>query len=160
MKDNLLNSYVSSHLKSLERDLSAYAKNQKPETLHLLRVDVKKIRAAFSFADDIYSLPDKPDQVKPLFRDAGKIRELQINQRIIKNLPHPPGLFLSQLGKKEKAQEQRFVKKVPEYLKRVEKFRNEFSLPHSLPKKKTIKKYFKKQVQKANKWSGDQNRNT
>ncbi|MGQ8335318.1 CHAD domain-containing protein [Sunxiuqinia sp. A32] len=55
--------------------------------IHKLRLNLKRMRALWSFVDDIsngeWSMADLNMLVKKLFSEAGKVREAQLNQRLI-----------------------------------------------------------------------------
>lgn len=151
MEKNLLNNYVHTLLESLEQNLSAYTKVKKPEHLHSLRVDIKKIIAIFSFAENIYKEKHHATRLKPLFHKAGKIREMHINIHLLRAAPHPPERLITRLKKKENILIQQFIKKGPRYIMNIKAFREKVCLPEILRSKKTIIKYFDKQRRKANK---------
>ena len=83
MKNNLLNSYVSGRLKAIKRQLSIFEKEQKKACLHRIRVEIKKIRAMYSFARKMYALPNEANELQALYRDAGEIRKLGLNIKLI-----------------------------------------------------------------------------
>lgn len=74
MPNNLLNQYVVTRIKSITKNLSAYTKDKKPEHLHRLRLEIKKINAVFSFAKNVYGESFNTNKIKPIFKKAGKIR--------------------------------------------------------------------------------------
>ena len=88
MKKNVLNSYVIDRLLSVEKNLSAYAKDKHPEHLHRLRVDIKKVKAVFSFVDKVYEEENDTNDLKTMFDDAGKIREIEINIQLLLAFQH------------------------------------------------------------------------
>ena len=151
MKNNHLNHYVIGRLKSITQHFSAYTKDKKPQRLHHLRVDIKKIKAVFSFAEKVYKEKYKTNTLKPLFQKAGKIREIQINTQLLNEFPQPPEKLITQLKKKENILSLQFIKYSSRYLKLIKTLRENIYLPEILPSKKKIKKYFKKEEQKANK---------
>jgi CHAD domain-containing protein len=151
MKKNLLNHYVVNLLKSIEQNLSIYIEDKQPEYLHNLRVDIKKIKAAFSFSENVYNEKYNTAKLKSLFNKAGKIREIQINIHLLGLFPHPPEMLIEQLRKKENILTQQFIKCGSRYGRLIKEFRKNVCLPEILPNKKTINKYFKKEKQKANK---------
>lgn len=151
MERNLLNNYVLDRFKSIEQNLSAYTKDKKPEFLHRLRVEIKKIKAVFSFAEYIYKQKHDATKLKPLFLKAGKIREMQINIHLLSAVPLPPKRLVTQLKKKETILIQQFIKNSSRYILLIKDFRKKACLPEILRSKKTIIKYFKKEREKANK---------
>jgi hypothetical protein len=68
MKEDLLYRHVSDHLKSVEKHLFAYSKNDKPKHFHLLRLDIKIIKALFYFAEDLYNEPYNPIELKSVYQ--------------------------------------------------------------------------------------------
>ena len=149
MEKNLLNKYVLDLLESLEQNFSAYTKYKKPKHIHQLRVDIKKLKAIFSFAKHIYKTKYNITKLKPLFRNAGQIREMQINIRLLNSVHEPPEELISRLEKKENLLIQQFIKMGSQYLKLIKDFKNKTSLPEILPHKKAIKEYFKNELKNA-----------
>lgn len=151
MEKNLLNNYILDLLESFEQNLSAYTKDKKPECLHRLRVDIKKLNAVFSFAKNIYKEKHDAIKLKPLFIKAGKIREMHINIHLLSAVPHPPERLITRLKKKENILIQRFIKNSSRYNLLIKNFREKACLPEILRSKKAIITYFKKERRKANK---------
>jgi CHAD domain-containing protein len=151
MKKNLLNHFVINHIKSIEQNLSNYIKNKDPENLHRLRVDLKKINALLSFAENVYKEEYNKGMIKPLFSEAGKIREIQINIRILELMLHPPKKIIEQLKNKENILTIDFIKCGSRYLSLIKNFRKIIYLPEKLPNKIIIINYFKSEKNKANK---------
>ena len=151
MKKNLLNHYVVDLLNSIEQHISEFAKSKKPESLHHLRVDIKKIRAAFYFAENLYKEEYSTNKLKPVFFKAGQIREIQINILLLSLMSLPPFKLIEQLKKKENTLTLQFIKCSLRYVRLIKNFRKNVSLPGVLPDYKSIIKYFKNEKQKANK---------
>lgn len=151
MKANLLNNYVLKLRKSFEKNLSAYMTDKKPECLHHLRVDIKKIKAVFSFADNIYKEKHDVTKLKPLFLKAGKIREMHINIKLLCAIPPPPEKFINRLKNKENIIVQRFIKNGSRYIMLLKNFYEKAGFPEKLGSKRKIIEYFKKERKKANK---------
>ena len=146
MKENLLYHHVSDHLKSIEKHLSAYSKKGKPKHLHLLRLDIKVVKALFSFAEDIYNEPYSVIALKSIFQKAGEIRDIQI----ISSSKHLPGKLIRQLKKKENFLKKQLQNDIPNYIKSIESFRKGVTLPTALPDKEIIKAYFEEEIMKVN----------
>jgi CHAD domain-containing protein len=126
-------------------------KNKDPENLHRLRVDIKKIIAVLSFAENVYKEEYNKGMIKPLFSEAGKIRETQINIRILELMLHPPKKIIEQLKNKENILSIEFIKCGSQYLRLIKNFRKIIYLPEKLPNKIIIINYFKREKNKANK---------
>ncbi|MCD6067702.1 MAG: hypothetical protein K0S33_2528 [Bacteroidetes bacterium] len=152
MKKDILLYYIFERLQAVEEDLDAYKQKKDPERLHHLRVEMKKIRAAFTFAKEVYKQKTDLEPLKPLFRKAGAIRELLINTNMLGRWPEFPKRSIQKLKQKEKGLEQQFLKQIPAYSRKIKTFRASIDLPHELPDRKKIKKYFEKRIRKA---SGD-----
>jgi CHAD domain-containing protein len=150
MKKNVLNTHVLKLLESLEQNLSSYTKDHKPEYLHQLRLDIKKIKAVLSFAEKIYNEEFDARSLKPLFKIAGNIREIHINIELLKEDPDSPDGLIPLLTEKENKLIQEFLENDTNYYELISDFRQHLNLPEMLPGKKKIKKYFKKEKQKVN----------
>lgn len=150
MEIDVLNHYVWCYLKSVEQQLNAYMEDNEAERLHHIRLDIKKIKAIYSFAEAIYNESFYTNELNPIFNKAGKMREIQINIKLLHTFPQFPKKLIARLKKKENSKVKKFIKNIPLYIKYVKYFREEVTLPKILPDKKTIKKYFKKERQKAN----------
>jgi CHAD domain-containing protein len=146
MKENLLYCHVSDHLKSIEKHLCAYSKDGKAKHLHLLRLDIKEVKALFSFAEDLYNEPYSTIELKSVFQKTGEIREIQIISSS-KNLPET---LIRELKKKENFLKKQLRKNIPMYVKFINNFRVGINLPSALPDKQIIKAYFEKEMMKAN----------
>ena len=151
MENSLLNNYLLDLLDSLEQNLCGFTADQNPESLHRLRLDIKKIKAVFSFAEYIYKEKYDVTKVKQLFNEAGKIREMQINIQQLSQVPNPPKTLVNQLNKEEKKLAQQFIKGASQYIRLIQDFKTKIRFPEkALSKKRTIK-YFKKKKKKTNK---------
>jgi len=151
MKKNLLNHYVVDLLNSIEQHIAEFIKSKKPESLHHLRVDIKKIRAAYYFVENLYKEEYSTNKLKPVFFKAGQIREIQINILLLCLMSPPPVKLIEQLKKKENTLTLQFVKCSLRYVRLIKNFRKNVSWHGVLPNNKSIIKYFKNEKQKANK---------
>lgn len=149
MKRNKLYSRVIEHLTSVEQNLAAFKKEQKPEYLHQLRLDIKKIRAVFAFSSMIYKVKFNAKSLKPLFQNAGKIREMHINVDLLMEDPESPDSLIPLLKEKENKLVREFLQDDAFYHNQIAEFRKQLSLPEKLPSKKKIKKYFKREQKKT-----------
>lgn len=149
MNTNLLNEYVINHLKSVENSLVAYKITREKKYLHKLRVDIKKIRAMFSFIKKMYNIEYDLLNLMHLFRESGGIRDIQIIILLLNTLPKAPEKVIAQLHKKEERLIKKFLKNTALHVKAIRFYHENISLPEKLPDKKTIRKYLKKILQKA-----------
>jgi CHAD domain-containing protein len=150
MEKNLLNRHVADLLKSIERNLAFYSKNSHPESLHLIRLDIKKIKSIFSFAEEVYKKKYNTNKLKPLFKKAGRIREIHIYLHLLVLLPHPHLKIIEQLKCKDNVLRLKFVNRASRYLWLINNFRDYCSLPENLPNKRIIIKYFRKEQKEVN----------
>ena len=151
MKKNLINDYVDNQLNSIEQNLILFTKDKKPECLHQLRVSIKRIKAIFSFAEEVFKEKYSKSELKPLFIKAGKIRELQIHIHLLELFPNPPKKIIKELKQKEDSLSQQFIKNSSRNIKLIDNFHKQSCLPNKLPNQKSIIKYFNKVKQSATK---------
>ena len=144
MKKDVLISFVHDRLNSIEKCLLDFSKDKQPESLHCLRVDLKKIKAAYSFAEHVFNKKFSTARLNPLFKEAGKIREIQLNIKLLSDFPHPPMRLLSKLKKDEKILSDEFIANELFHIKSIKKFRKVNSLPNKSIDNKKISKYFDK----------------
>lgn len=151
-------SYISNRIKSIERHLSAFTKDENPERLHRLRIDIKKLSAVFSFIEEFYKENIELGTFKTLFKRAGEIREIQINLAVISNSEFPPTNFINQLINKENKLRQQFIKDIPKFISFTIAFRKETAFSFSIPDKKQIRKFYRNKRKIANKRFNSHNR--
>ncbi|MCS5489851.1 CHAD domain-containing protein [Algoriphagus limi] len=151
MKKNLLNSYVSKLLESIEKQLSSYLKEKDPECLHKLRVEIKKIKAINSFARKIYERDFNSELLKPLFKKAGEIRETELTIQLLKSLSPSPNNLISKAESQKSELVLQFLSSGSEYFQAISEYRNELRFPEKLGDKKVIKEFFDKAKDNAQK---------
>lgn len=144
MKKDVLITYVSDLLKSAERNLTGFTEDRKTDSLHRLRVDLKKIRAAYSFAEFAFKKKFTIKPLKPLFKDAGRIREVQVNISLLSSFPHPPKRLIAKLKKEEDILTEAFVEGYLHHLKCLKDFRKKYSIHKKAINNKKIINYFDK----------------
>ncbi len=136
-------------LSSVDKQIGAYAKDKNAERLHQIRVLIKKIKAV----DSLRSFASKKKQggvkLKPLYKSAGKIREIQILLKLVQALPGFPKKIKEQLKINLKAEQKYFLEKLPKFSKQIKKVHNELSVNGTRLGLKIIKKYFTLETQKA-----------
>lgn len=151
MKHRLLNDYLLDTLESLVQNLSVYTKDKKPESLHQLRLDIKKVKAIFSFAECVFNEKYDLKAIKQLFLKAGKLREMHINIQLLISMPNPPQGLIAQLKKKEKILIQQFIKRGSGNIMLLRGFKDTVCLPETQLRKKAVVEYFKKEENEASK---------
>lgn len=149
MKKNLLNSYVIKLLDSIEQQLSSYIKIKDPECLHRLRVAIKKIKAINSFAKKVYLENYDTELLKPIFKEAGAIRETGLTIQLLKSLSPPPTTLISKAESQRDKLIQQFLNSSIAYLQVITDYRNNLNFPEKLGNKKDIKSYFENARQNA-----------
>ncbi|MGZ5283451.1 MAG: CHAD domain-containing protein [Bacteroidia bacterium] len=149
MKSKIIASFISNHLKSVERQLYGFDKDRKIERLHSLRVDIKKVRAILSFIEKIYREKFDSSSLKLLFKNAGEIREFQITIELLSLLSLPPQSVIFQFKKEQDSLQQQFINDISQYLHLVRKFRKRTFLDFLMPDKKIVRKYLNSRRKKA-----------
>ncbi|MDQ0477057.1 CHAD domain-containing protein [Chryseobacterium sp. MDT2-18] len=149
MEKNLLKYYIFKRLESVGKHLSAYPNDRKPKHIHGLRLDIKMIKAVFSFAGKVYQQKYDATRLRPLFREAGKIRVSGISIPMLASDSGIPKKLISRLQKKEDLLVRSFISNCSKYTFLIRDFRKEISLPEKLPGNNIIKKYFKNEIKKA-----------
>jgi len=149
MKKNLLNNYVNHQLDSIEQQLIIYTLTKEPECLHQLRVDIKKIKAIYSFANAVFEKKYKLTKLKQLFDKAGVIREIQIHINQLELLLPPTRKVIKELKKKEASLILQFIKCLNQNLNIIYNFHKNSCLPNKLPNEKVIVRYFNKEKKSA-----------
>ncbi len=142
MKKILFNYYVKDLLNSIEQNLLNYQKKGLPESLHHLRLDLKNLNAILSFSQNVYQKKYDANALKPLFDDAGKIREIQMSMQILASIPQSRVRLMNKLKKKENNLSLKFIQNISKYIRRIRNFCKNVCLPEKLPDVKIIKKYF------------------
>ena len=103
--------------------------------------------------DSLRSFASKKKQggvkLKPLYKSAGKIREIQILLKLVQALPGFPKNIKEQLKINLKAEQKYFLEKLPKFSKQIKKVQNELSNHRTQLSLKIIKKYFTLETQKA-----------
>ena len=150
MKKKLLYRQVRAHLKSIEKYLCAYSKVAKPRYLHLMRLDIKIIKALFSFAKDLSKESYGTIDLKIIFQKAGEIREIQVMIKLLNSSLIIPEKLIDQLEKKEKDVKNQFLENISKYIVIVKNFRKKMSFPIIVMDKEIIKSFFETELIKAN----------
>lgn len=90
MNNSAFIQHYAAQLKTFTKYFSKTQEDFEMEDLHQLRVSIKKMKATWSFVEVISAGNwDKSillDDVKPMFKAAGKLRETQINLELIEKL--------------------------------------------------------------------------
>jgi CHAD domain-containing protein len=149
MKSKPFFSCILDYLFSVEQHLVCFAKDRDLERLHLLRVDLKKVKAIVAFINKVYHERISTDSLNILFKKAGEIRELQINCELLSQLPHPPQNIIGALLKEQDILLKQFIKDLPLYFHLLQNFPELRFLDFVMPGKRTIRKYLRRLTKKA-----------
>lgn len=147
MESYLMTQQIGALLYKALKCLRKFEKYQKPENIHQLRVNIKKLRSIFSFLRKTGSNVHFPKKIcRKLFQNAGNLRQMHLNQELIEQYPE-----LSSLAEyvEIKDLEAEFIRKMPKYNQSIVQVMGFLRLKFKLPKKKKIKKYFLKELLKA-----------
>lgn len=74
------------NMETVDRSLNVFREKQDNEALHKLRVEVKKMKAALLLQSGSFNkekLPPEFEDIRKVFKAAGKIREADINLRLL-----------------------------------------------------------------------------
>ena len=83
--------YLKKWKEAINRLLQKPKKEYSPATFHRLRIEIKKLNAVIDLVKFCSKDFDKKDVTKPfnlIFRQAGKVRDLQIQEAMLKNYFH------------------------------------------------------------------------
>ena len=110
--------YLAKKSREWQNHLHAYRLSGNPETLHKLRIAVKKIKAIARFSKACIGGPDRKEVggLKEMYRQAGAIRDAGNQLQLLGRLPAVPQAFLDeQKGLQEEA--------TTEFLRHVKRYR-------------------------------------
>ncbi len=123
MNSKEINKVFDLYLHHFGSHLEQSLKTMDEKTIHNLRVAIKRINAVveylgegdfMDFSNNLYFL-----EMKHLFKTAGNLRELQINQEILKDYPLPRnknfGIFKSYLNALLDLRQQQFTERMEKY---------------------------------------------
>lgn len=149
MKKNILKDDILKLLSAVEDLLIGFCKHPQSEDLHRIRVSIKKLRALFSFIGHVHKKQSVAQSLKTLFKEAGAIRELQINRQILAAFPHPPLRLMKQLLGKENTLTEELLQYKSIHLQNIKLIKKEMDVPEKWPSLKVVNSYFEKERKKA-----------
>jgi CHAD domain-containing protein len=131
--------YFNKRWKAMLTHLHSFSGDQKPEEIHQLRVEIKKIYALLTLMEncsDKKKLSEKLKPVKKIFRSAGRIRNIQVSIQLIdkyqpsdKKYSSEQREVLNDKWKKFSSDTNSYIKKIKEpykmVLKKIEDIKNE-----------------------------------
>src|SRR5690348_15901489 len=110
MKKNAFATYVKERITEVEKALEEYRGNQSPVALHHLRIQIKKIKAIISFSNGPQGM-QKIRKLRPLFRKAGSIREIEVNAELLDQLSQVPQQLIDRLKKIQRKRIEQFLQR-------------------------------------------------
>ena len=146
----MLSAFLYNRLLSIESLLQEYAGSADPEMIHQLRVEVKKTRAVYSFLKKLEGERSFSKQIlEHLFKDAGTLRELQLNILFLESFKRPMTL-IGDLKLREKKAAREFIIQIPTYFNEVHIQERVLILPAENISIKKLRGYFDKLIDKCN----------
>jgi CHAD domain-containing protein len=149
MKKKYLKRYLESEWKKANKSLKAFLKKRRPEALHHFRVQVKKLRAFITLAQETNASGKLKKYFKPvdkIFGKAGTIRDAQL-QIALGEQQKAGKDFLTNQKKEEQKNIRQFLRHGQRYRKLTAQTRRHIEQHlQSLPGKK-IRTYYEDQLQ-------------
>lgn len=149
MRYKVLQVPLKKHHQNAIKLLSKYKKNGVSEDLHQFRVEIKKLRALFSFSKKVYGITHSSAKLKPVFKHAGSLREAGIKIEMAKEHKSFPALTLKKLILKDKACKEEFRKHIPAYLKELNRVEIRSKSSKNINETKGVVHFFTKERRKA-----------
>ncbi len=136
----VLKKYVKTHIDRLERRLDEFVRFEETEKLHQVRVEIKKIKAFLLVAGRSIKGFNAHREFIPfreIFRQAGAIREPEVNAALATHYGIEPGQHLNTFSETHK---EIFLLDAPVFIHRLRKNRNKLTkLAKGISKKDCIK---------------------
>lgn len=129
-KPKYINNYFAEQRKELEKHFPKARDEHDEDAIHDMRVAIKRLRALFLLLEDIseHSFSSRKNYkfFKKMFKPSGKIRDLQLQQKIIKEAGQKIGIsfdnYLSHLANKQEKAEENFINEMNNLeLEKIEK---------------------------------------
>lgn len=141
MSKKILQKAVMHGLRFIESAVIDFQKRQDPEALHQLRVQIKIVRSIRSFLEFTQEELLDLSALKPLYQQAGSLRELHLNMEWSEEGIAFPASRLKKMMEMEEQQKDKFLRKIPEYLAMLKIVRDQIVVPDALPDKEKIRAY-------------------
>ncbi len=136
LSDKIQVKHFRQSLQLADKSLALFGKKQDPEALHKLRVEVKKMKAMLllqSGSSAVDKFAGEFLEIRNVFKKAGKIREAEINLKLLKAHHISDKKLKRSQGERVEKKGEKFSRKAGDYRKRIEKSATVF-----IPKFKTI----------------------
>ena len=158
-----LKTYFKTRKKALLSLLEKPRKKYTPETFHQLRVEIKKLNALFDLIDSSSKKFRQKKMIRPfktIFRQAGKVRDLQVEEAFFRKHIQDDQLvnYRAKLKKQEAKKKERFFSLVNnQTIKRLKKKHNEVAPFLSKTNRKKVDIYMLKKREKIENFLGQPN---
>jgi CHAD domain-containing protein len=120
--DNYIPKYYNNELHSFEKKLRKTGHSFSKKNIHKLRTEIKRLKALYRLIEQInpreFSSTKHYRQYKRLFKVAGKIREIQLNTKLLasyKLSPSASKAYINFIKKKEKAHYNKLKKLIKDF---------------------------------------------
>ena len=143
--------YFDKRWEALLGHLKDFSQNQAPDDIHDLRVEIKKIYALLTLAEKCSSDIEFSDYAKPvskIFKEAGNIRDAQINLQLISGYGNTNEVYEKRQHELIKRLEKRFCTSIYTHIRSIKK-------PYTIIRKSLgdikndcIQEFYEKQVKK------------
>lgn len=150
MKSAVISSYIEEQYAEIRKSMLDFSKDREPESIHRLRLGIKKLRALFSFLNKVQKDRYPAKAFRKLFDDSGKFREVQVSIQLLKGLSYPAGQ-LKTMKRMEERLSQQFAAGTPGYVKALGRLKSRLKPDGEVPGKKEVERYFKAQIKKSGK---------
>jgi len=141
--------YLEKHWKKMQNGLKTFMQTDDKEQLHILRVEVKKLRAMLTLIETVTHNKKLFKFFKPVrrvFKHAGDIRNSQINVELAhKYQLHNKSFEIAQHETMTQSAEE-FKLRAPKYLKKLKQARNHIKGSLGKIKDKSIAGFYRKQL--------------
>ena len=144
--------YFDKRWEAMLAQLKTFSQNQDPEAIHHLRVEIKKIYALLTLIEKCsgyIELSGHAEQVKKIFKEAGSIRDAQINLKLISGYGHTNDEYDNRQNNLIKRREKKFCLAINTHIKGIKKPYTIIRKSMSDIKNDCILQFYKKQIKKV-----------
>lgn len=146
-----LEAYAEARVRAILRALEKYHQFQETDSLHRLRVEIKKLKSILlilEHADKRFDAHEEYIALRNIFRKAGQIRQPAVMQELL--MAHGMEVPLGRLGDSQKAKD-KFRSHTPLFMTRVEKLGKRILPRWKHVRRKEISGYMKSLLKKVRK---------
>jgi CHAD domain-containing protein len=146
--------YFDKRWEAMLDHLRIFSQNQDPEAIHHLRVEIKKIYALLALIEKCSAdieFSEYAEPVKKIFKEAGGIRDAQINLQLISSHGNTNEEYENRQRSLIKRREKKFCSVINTHIKDIKKPYTIIRKSMSDIKNDCILKFYKKQMKKVEK---------